>query len=364
MLRNGRAETFVSPYFPKCYQTQTHNNVTHAPTSTGKLIERVRPELISIPLRFHRDRSWMQTERIATVSSGEARWSNVETQSFVHTLTEQLRRNQLPLLLANWMVTIYEQMLWTIKMNCSCLWLTSTCVCGFSSSNLSEAIFTPSLWVYELGCNVCRMMSFCFLHKHQQRLFSVGAAEAVLGLKATFWLPFCQSVHLHRPACFCSSSIHLHKRLCLYLPHHPFSLTHNQPPALSPPFLFSTGTGLICGLRVQRRIEGREDWRKLEGGRKHERKELESTRGREQAREGWARERKRQSVKQWSGCSCYHQGKGGRSAKAWRERERERMGGKRKRESLLTWPQGPLPSLSFFHPLFITFYTNCPHTKR
>lgn len=34
-----------------------------------------------------------------------------------------------------------------------------------------------------------------------------------------------------------------------------------------------------------------------------------------------------------------------------------------KRESLLTWPQGALSSLSFFLPLFITFYTNCPHTR-
>lgn len=59
---------------------------------------------------------------------------------------------------------------------------------------------------------------------------------------------------------------------------------------------------------------GTEDWRKPRGGRKHESKELEKARGREHVWEGWARERKRQTVKQWSGCFCYHQGNEGRSA--------------------------------------------------
>lgn len=70
---------------------------------------------------------------------------------------------------------------------------------------------------------------------------------------------------------------------------------------------------------------GTEDWRKPRGGRKHESKELEKARGREHVWEGWARERKRQTVKQWSGCSCYHQGNEGRSAETWRESERERV---------------------------------------
>lgn len=44
-------------------------------------------------------------------------------------------------------------------------------------------------------------------------------------------------------------------------------LPPTHPAGLLPPFLFSPGTGLICGLRVQRRIEGREtgeNWK--EGG--------------------------------------------------------------------------------------------------
>lgn len=49
---------------------------------------------------------------------------------------------------------------------------------------------------------------------------------------------------------FSSSLIQHHKRLYIHLPQLP-----SIPPNPTPPFRFSPGTGLICGLRVQRGIE-------------------------------------------------------------------------------------------------------------
>lgn len=145
-------------------------------------------------------------------------------------------------------------------------------------------------------CYASKIVNFQFLHR-QQQVLSVAAAQAVLGLKATFWLPFSSSVYLCRPACFCSSYIHLQKRSFRCLPHHSFSSTPNHPPTLSSPFLFSPGTGLISGLRVQKRIEGEntgEHWK--EGGDMKGRSWREQEEGREQGRGGQVRE----NAREWS----------------------------------------------------------------
>lgn len=45
----------------------TTHKQTHEPTNTGKLIEWLKPELLFLPLRCHRDKSWIPTERTVTV---------------------------------------------------------------------------------------------------------------------------------------------------------------------------------------------------------------------------------------------------------------------------------------------------------
>ena len=148
------------------------------------------------------------------------------------------------------------------------------------------------------------------------------------------------------------------KRLCLYLSHNPSSYPPSRLFSFS---LLALGWSAAWGFKDGLREGGlAKNWK--EGGRRHERKELERARGREamQAGEGWARERKHQNVKQWSGCSCHHQGKGGRSAKTWRGREKNRR--ERKRESLLTWPQGALTSL-ILSPTLYHFLHQLPTHK-
>lgn len=125
------------------------------------------------------------------------------------------------------------------------------------------------------------------------------------------------------------------------------------PPIHPSAFLFSRHW---TDLRPEgsKRDRGREDRSKLEGGRKHERKELKRERGRAQAGEGWAGDRNR--VKQWSGCSCSRLGRGRRSAETWREPER--MGGN---ERGSPWPQGALSSLSYSHSISLS--TSIAHTQ-
>lgn len=186
----------------------------------------------------------------------------------------------------------------------------------------------------------------------QFMLSKYAAAEVVFSwliFKATFWLSFCPSAHLCRPACFCSSSIQL---LSPTPPLFPFS---------HPLCFFSPGTELIWGLRVQRGIEGERigaNWK--EGGNMKGRSWREKEEESKQGRGGQEWEKTPQSeVMIWLLLLSSGEGK-----EECKDMERERKNGREwKRESLLTWPQGGLSSLSFFLPLFITFYTNCPHTK-
>lgn len=85
------------------------------------------------------------------------------------------------------------------------------------------------------------------------------------------------------PARFCSSSIHL-------IPHYPFS----HPSTLFPPFLFSPGTGLICGLRIVKDQRIGENWKK--GGNMKGRSWREQEVGSEQGRGGQVRE----NAREWS----------------------------------------------------------------
>ena len=61
----------------KQHTTHTHNTITQ--TTTEKLIELVRSELLSMPSRFHGDGSWMQKERVVTVKcvSNKSKSSNM-----------------------------------------------------------------------------------------------------------------------------------------------------------------------------------------------------------------------------------------------------------------------------------------------
>lgn len=132
---------------------------------------------------------------------------------------------------------------------------------------------------------LCKMIAFCFLHIQQQRLFSVAAAETGLGLKGSFLtlsVRLLISAGLHVSVAPPSSFIRGHASISLTILSPILPPTH--PPALSPPFLFSPGTGLICGLRVQRGIEGGrigESWK--EGG------NMKGRSWREQERKGASR---------------------------------------------------------------------------
>lgn len=188
--------------------------------------------------------------------------------------------------------------------------------------------------------------------QQQQRVLSLGAAETVLGLKRPF---DSLSVRLHVSVAPLSIFI----RGCASISLTTLSLVLPPTrPLASFPFLSWHWADLWP--EGSKRDRGREDWRKLEGGRKHERKELENARGREHAGEGWAREKTPESEAMiWLLPLSSREGR-----EECKDTERERKNRReRKRESLLTWPQGALSSLSFFLSLFITFYTNCPHTK-
>lgn len=91
---------------------------------------------------------------------------------------------------------------------------------------------------------------------------------------------------------------------------------------------------------------GIEDGRKVKGGRKHESKTLEKERVWEG---GGARERKRQTVKQWSGCSCYHQGNRGRSAETEKERKEKGKEGVLINMALGRFAIPPILSLTLYH---------------
>lgn len=92
--------------------------------------------------------------------------------------------------------------------------------------------------------------------QNDQFLFSTYNNRGCFRLQRLFGLtvrkpPFdSPSVRLLISACFCSSSIHPP----LSPSHHSFSLPPTRP--LASFSFFSPGTGLICGLRVQRGIEG------------------------------------------------------------------------------------------------------------
>lgn len=164
---------------------------------------------------------------------------------------------------------------------------------------------------------LCKMISFYFLHIKQQQL--------LLQRLFLVWKPPSDSLS---DCLLISAGLHVSVApLSIFIRGHAsISLATLFPlPLIRPLASFPFLSWHWADLRPEgsKRDRGREDWRKLEGGRKHERKELERARG----REGWAREGgKRQRVKQWSGCSRYRQGKGERSAKT--QGEKERMGGK------------------------------------
>lgn len=115
------------------------------------------------------------------------------------------------------------------------------------------------------------------------------------------------------------------------------------PPLASFPFLSWHWAALWP--EGSKRDWGREDRRKKSTGRREETWK-EGARG----REGWEKERNCQRVEQWSGCSCYRQGKGERSAKTTNKRK---WGGNQ---------DGARALRSFFLPRFIHFSTNCSHT--
>lgn len=190
------------------------------------------------------------------------------------------------------MVTIYKRRGLTAS-----LWLTSICLC--CRRLIGHNQFSRLCCWYELCWIFVQNDQLLFLHIQQQRVFlQLVLQRLCLAWKATPWLFFCLFAHLCGPSCFCGSLIQLHKRPFPCLLHHPFSLPHTYPPSRFT-FLFSPGTWLICGLRVQRGDWGREDRSKLEGGRKHERKELGRARGREQAGEGRGGQ-ERENAREWS----------------------------------------------------------------
>lgn len=227
----------------------------------------------------------------------------------------------------------------------------------FLLSNLLHSIFTPllSLWAQMY---VGKTTSFCFLRIRQQRL-SFLVQRLHLMQKPSFdflsvRLLISAGLHVFR-----SSFIQLHKRPLLYLPHHPFSLPHTYPPSRLLSFsLLALGWSAAWGFKGGSR----------EGG-------LEQTGRREETWKEGAGESKRKGESR--GGVNKTEKTPGSEAMIWLllpspgERREERKDTERakknrrewKRESLLTWPQGALSSLSFFLPLFIIFYTNCPHTK-
>lgn len=145
--------------------------------------------------------------------------------------------------------------------------------------------------------HVCKMFIFYIQQQQQQQwVLSVGVAETVLGLKRPF-----DSLSV-RP--LISAGLHvsvaplsIFMRGCASISLTTLSLVLPPTRPLSPAFLFSPGTGLICGLRVQRGIEGGrigENWK--EGGNMKGRSWRVQEEGSMQGRGG--QERKRQRVKQ------------------------------------------------------------------
>lgn len=141
------------------------------------------------------------------------------------------------------------------------------------------------------------------------------------------------------------------------------------PPTTHPLAAFpseSPGTGLICGLRVQRGIDGGRiggNWKKAEN------MKVSCWRKQEEGNKQGRGAQEKETAREWSNdlaAPAIIKGRGGRSAKTQSEREREgKNGRKRKRESLLTWPQGIFSffthSSSLSTPIAHTQYTNLPN---
>lgn len=211
---------------------------------------------------------------------------------------------------------------WTVWKETHILFLIANCMVSiYKLRGLHYKAHEDKLWGFWLtnmycGChpvqygsisfqNVCRMITFYFLNKHQGTVFL---------FKATFWLSAGPGLHDSVP----SLSSYIRGRAAIS---HTTIFPHRPTHLLS----FSPGTGLICGPRVQRGIEGERigaNWK--EGGNMKGRIWREKEEGRMQGRGGQETETATR-VKQWSGCSCSRLGRGRRSAKTWREQER--MGG-------------------------------------
>ena len=253
------------------------------------------------------------------------------------------------------MVAIYKHaelglLVWAMRKSCEvCEW--QMCIRVFSRFNLVQSIFTP------------------ILHQDVSFTFSTHATTVIIftAHSLSFWPPFCPLVSAGLDVFCCSSSIQLHKRPWTHLRHHhlhhhPFSLP--LPPTHRPLASFSFSL-LAPGWSVAWGVQRGESWRGRiranwkEGGNMKGRSWR--AKGRAQAGEGWAGERKTPESEAMIWLLALSSGE--REGGVQRHGE-SKNGMEWKRESLLTWPQGALSSLSLFHPLFVTFYTNCPHTKR
>lgn len=167
-----------------------------------------------------------------------------------------LQRNQHPLLIASYMVTIYA-LVWAMRKS-------------YNVSDWQACILCDQVHDFEITMSLAAtedVFSWCWRDcaRFQNHLLR----------------PFCLSAHPCRPASFCKLLQSSFVRGCATISQNTLLLTH--PPS----FLFSPGTGLICGLRVSRGIEGGKIGANWKAGGNMKGRSWREKVEREQAGEGW-----------------------------------------------------------------------------
>lgn len=208
---------------------------------------------------WNRKAVWMSKTRTA-IYSLEMSWGHemdIDTKNIYsldwksEAMCWLLQRNQHPLLIANYMVTIYA-LVWAMRKSITFL--------------IDKHVSGSRLWnYYELSSNR-------------------GCFQLVLKRLCTFskppFTPFL-SAHLCKFLYASSSSF---VRGCATISQNTlFPLLVTHPPS----FLFSPGTGLICGLRVSRGIEGGKIGANWKAGGNMKGRSWREKVEREQAGEGW-----------------------------------------------------------------------------